>query len=631
MGKENQINEFQDIFKTFFYDALSVTYFQCYRVEENTLIVFLKDFIIYLEEQRNRNNNSMSFEFLQELIRLIKIDIVFQKYYKNKSLWRVNLIKEYVSVPEKKNKIDNLLKDLKILYKHLEHNSSYKRNLIAELKEYLIQWNHNTEFKNKNKFIQLSNTFKNILLHDQKLSKKYLDYNRVKYLEDNSKVNIYTWINKILGLILIEEKPFEVHFKIKIPENQPNKNKLEWEDLCWIFNDFSKMQDKSIDLNAKMYHWININHIEDNYSTIFEWFSKANSNEFYVSIKLSWIDYLKIIHKARTILTSYLEILHFEFNTLSIKISNISIATTDFYSKEEDKEEKMCFFHDQNSWEYENIKEWKLHKTLDYFILLNNKNLDLVSKDLILKSLTNYNLSFSTNSLEQKYLSIWVGLEVLFSWNQDTFDMVKSFIPKVISMNYIWNSFDEFQDYLKMRKENENSHIKVYSNIIDSISSSNKVKNKEGEYIWKFNSLWIINYFTQKPLELEKIHNSFYYVKYKNLINLITNNTDIKLSDFLNKYEDRTRYSINRMYQLRNYIMHQWWYITDENLVWDLESLYLNLMWDILNKMSDERLLIYSLEEYMDKITRSHETYKKNIDDYLNKNIKNLCFPYIEI
>jgi hypothetical protein len=74
-------------------------------------------------------------------------------------------------------------------------------------------------------------------------------------------------------------------------------------------------------------------------------------------------------------------------------------------------------------------------------------------------------------------------LESLFSSvdsSNSSFDRLKSFIPKLLSMNLMKNYFDEFQAFILHRIEMEienNSKYKNHEKIKNIISSKNKIKN----------------------------------------------------------------------------------------------------------------------------------------------------------
>jgi hypothetical protein len=114
---------------------------------------------------------------------------------------------------------------------------------------------------------------------------------------------------------------------------------------------------------------------------------------------------------------------------------------------------------------------------------LNNETYHFDTKSKISNSIKYYKLFLSSENLEVKLLNLWIALESLFS-NIDTsdssFDKMKSFIPKLISINLMKNYFDEFQTFILHRIEMEEEGKSGYKNhekIKNIISSKNIIKN----------------------------------------------------------------------------------------------------------------------------------------------------------
>lgn len=380
--------------------------------------------------------------------------------------------------------------------------------------------------------------------------------NNLDKIKVSNSYNFEKWLNKFSKLFFNDSTNYNIYFKIKIWEIQANKRKIEKSNIEDVI--------KNID-NNDIYYISSINE-ELKWKVINDWFINIKNDFvtwddsiFYVWVIISWKDVHSIYKLAKEKLNRLLDTFLYEFNALKLIITNSSLISNT---------ERVFIINDWYT-EYINRKKSNEHNIIFLNKILNNKNYNLETKNKISNSIKYYKLFLSSENTEVKLLNLWIALESLFSnidTNDGSFDRLKSFIPKLLSMNLMKNYFDEFQSFIlhKIEMENEaDSEYRNHEKIKNLISSKNIIINWSWDKEEKFNNVAIFKYFVSNDFKVieDYLRNPYFIQKYKRLVNIleIDNNWQYKiLHTFLKRYEKNIKWLLTKIYRYRNYIVH-WW------------------------------------------------------------------------
>ena len=596
----------------------------------------LKDFLHYLSLEKSLIRTTQINILLDEFLYLIDNDIVFNSSFRKKA----NEI--IFDIKNNKKELDNdkLKRNLEIIFKNLSNNNSYIKSILGILNSYLLSNNYNLDYekdyeKNIKKLKKVSFIFIDFLKNEVWISRKYLDFIRKSYLNNiDLKNNFYfeKWLSKFSKLFFSPNKLYNIYFKINIWDIQANKKKIEKKNIKFVIEKISNSNILYIDNIENKLSWIEIKSDFLENKKDFIW--KKDNNIFYLCVKIEWKDIHSIYKIAKSHINKLFDTFLYEFNALKLIIFKNSLISD---------EDRIYVINDLYN-EYINRKKWNEHNIISLNKILNNENYHIDTKSKISNSIKYYKLFLSSENSEVKLLNLWIALESLFSNvnnNENSFEKLKSFIPKLISMNLMKNYFDEFQNFIlhKIDMENENnSKYKNHTEIKNIIQGKNKTWNKNN---WKkeekFNNVWIFKIFNQGEFEKikELLQNEYFIQKYNRLYKIIykDDNWNYKnLLTYLKWYENKIKWILTKIYRYRNYIVHWWKKIDTEEAINDLEFLYLELIDDILEKIWTDYLLISSLDEYFSRTNRSYNIYEKWINTRLkNNNIidVNIVLPLI--
>lgn len=634
MSKKNIVN-YRKIFISLLWEQLNTDCNPYYRwIWNNNMYSLIKDFIYYLNLEKSLIRQPQINILLEEFLNLIDWDIVFN------SNFRKNSNEIIYDIKENKNDLDiiKLKKNLIIIFKYFNNDDKYIKALLGIINWYLneelyLEEYENNYDKNVTKLKKLTFIFISFLRDEIWISRKYLEFlreNNLNNIDASNSIQFNHWFSQFTKLFFWDKQEYKVYFKIQIWSIQANKRKIEKKNIKYVIE---KIEDDKIEYISDINNEISWKEIKDSFKERKNDFIKEDDSIFFICIRINWKDIHSIYKKAKEHINRILDTFLYEFNALKLNISPISLLSNN---------ERIFIVDDWYS-EYVNRKKWNEHNIISLNKILNSESYDFDTRSKISNSIKYYKLFLASENSEVKLLNLWIALESLFSWidsSDGSFEKLKSFIPKLISMNLMKNYFDEFQNFILHRIEMENENESKYKNhnkIKNIISRSNKVKDNFWEDNEKFNNVWIFKYFiTNDFTEIETLlHNPYFIQKYKRLKNLIEIDKDWtykRLHIFLKRYENEVKWILTKIYRYRNYIVH-WWKKIDTNIIInDLEFFYLELVDDILDKIWCNYLYINSLDEYFSRVNRSYNLYDKWINNRLkdhNISYKNTVLPYI--
>lgn len=629
------IENYRIIFTTLLWELLNTDCNPYYRwIWVNNMYSFLSDFLYYLNLEENLIRDSQVNILLEEFLNLIDSDIVFNTHFRKKS----NEIIYEIKNNKKEWDYKKLKKNLEIIYKYLSIDKKYIRGLIWLLNWFIIKEKYRDEndkdyHKNIIKIKKLTFIFVILLRDEVWISRKYLDFLRDKFLSNivnNVDQNFSIWLQKFTRLFFCQENNYITYFKIKIWDIQANKRKIELRNIKYVIDE---LKNADILYEDKLDEKLNSYKPKDSFKHKKDIFLEKCESTFYISIKCKGKDVFSVWNIAKEKINKLFDTFLYEFNALKLHILPVIILSNG----------NNFFVVDTWYSEYVNRKKWNEYNIISLNKILSNTSFDEDTKIKLSNSIKYYKLFLWNENPEVRMLNLWIALESLFSsidWNEWAFNKLKSFLPKLLSMNLMKNYFDEFQAFILHRIDMENEKNSLYKNherIRNIISNSNQVLNKNWFNEEKFNNVWIFKYFASSDIkEIEELMQNPYFIqKYNRLKDLI--NTDskgqyTKLHTFLKRYENETRWLIAKIYRYRNYIVHWWKHIDTNIIINDLEFIYLELFDDIIDKIWCDYLYIYSLDEYFARINRSYILYDKWINSRIkDQNIwyKNTVLPFI--
>ncbi len=636
MSNKNQI-KYREIFNSLIWELLNNDCNPYYRwIWNNNMYFLIQDFLDYLNLEKSLIRDNQINLLLDEFLYLIDSDIVFNSNFRKKANELIFDIKSY-----KDNKDINKLKNnLEIIFKHFNNNNSYIRALVWILNSYLLKEKYDLEndidfSKNIKKFKKLVFTFINLLNNKVWISRKYLEFIRIKFLDNvnpSDDIIFERGFSELCKLFFCDSKDFKIFFKVKIWDIQANKNKISKINIEYFFNNISNENIYYIN-DLKPYIWLR--EVKEDFQELKNDFLRSDDNIFYIWVNITWKDIYTICRIAKENLNKIFDTFLYEFNALKLNILNISMVIDD---------ERIFLINDSYN-EFLNRKQGNENNIISLNKILNNVNIKINTQVKISNSIKYYKLFLVSENSEVKLLNLWIALESLFSDitnSESSFEKLKRFIPKFISMNLMKNYFDEFQNFILHRidMENENnSRYKNHSKIKDIIQSINKVKNWRTWYVeWKFNNVGSFKVFSDSKYfdqVKELLRNEYFIQKYQRLSDIIKKNEKweyTELLTFLKRYESKIKWVLNKIYRYRNYIVHWGKKVNTDSVINDLEFIYLELVDDILKKIWTDYFLIDSIEEYFSRINRSYNKYEKWINNRLkdhNIQEKNIVLPFI--
>ncbi|NVP17397.1 hypothetical protein HUU51_01640 [Candidatus Gracilibacteria bacterium] len=634
MSKKNIVN-YRKIFISLLWEQLNTDCNPYYRgIGNNNMYSLIKDFIYYLNLEKSLIRQPQINILLEEFLNLIDGDIVFN------SNFRKNSNEIIYDIKENKNDLDiiKLKKNLIIIFKYFNNDDKYIKALLGIINGYLneelyLEEYENNYDKNVTKLKKLTFIFISFLRDEIGISRKYLEFlreNNLNNIDASNSIQFNHGFSQFTKLFFGDKQEYKVYFKIQIGSIQANKRKIEKKNIKYVIE---KIEDDKIEYISDINNEISGKEIKDSFKERKNDFIKEDDSIFFICIRINGKDIHSIYKKAKEHINRILDTFLYEFNALKLNISPISLLSNN----------ERIFIVDDGYSEYVNRKKGNEHNIISLNKILNSESYDFDTRSKISNSIKYYKLFLASENSEVKLLNLWIALESLFSGidsSDGSFEKLKSFIPKLISMNLMKNYFDEFQNFILHRIEMENENESKYKNhnkIKNIISRSNKVKDNFGEDNEKFNNVGIFKYFiTNDFTEIETLlHNPYFIQKYKRLKNLIEIDKDgtyKRLHIFLKRYENEVKWILTKIYRYRNYIVHGGKKIDTNIIINDLEFFYLELVDDILDKIGCNYLYINSLDEYFSRVNRSYNLYDKGINNRLkdhNISYKNTVLPYI--
>lgn len=632
MSNKNLIH-FRKIFITLFREVTNIDCNPYYRwMGFNNMYSFLKDFIEYLSMDKSLIRKTQVEILLDEFIFLYDHDIVFASRYKNHSLEILKSIKDIRKNSLLEQNFLRIKRDLEIIFNSLKFNDNYFRTLQWILANYLIEdrYDSSLEPSNEKDLKKLKRLFFILLsiLEDEKwLSRKYLDFIRATKLDERM-VDITDSLiferkyNSLLTLLFKDRSEYIVYFKIKISDIQANKKKINLSEFKEIL---TKISVSVVDDIEKEFSEVKI---KEDFLKSLDFFKNVKDedkdNIVFIKITAMWLDIYSIQKEAKEKITRLLDTFLFEFNAFSFKISSLSVVLD---------HENRSFIVDCTYKEYINRKYWNIKNIERINSFLTDPKYDIELKKGLSNSIKYYSLFLSSDDQEIKLLNLWIALESLFSlwdWNDKWFEKMKTFIPKLMALNLVKNYFDEFQYFILYKEKVESENGIKYKNFlkIKTIISNNNE--------WKFNNVGIFKFFINWKFDEIKdfIRNEYFIQKYSRLEKIVLKeaNSYKFLYEHFKNHERDIKWLLVKIYRYRNYIVHWWKKVDTEKVINELEFLYLSFIEDIFNKLWEEYLQIFNLNEYFIRMNRTYDYYEKGINPRVNEVSLNetwIVLPYI--
>lgn len=381
-------------------------------------------------------------------------------------------------------------------------------------------------------------------------SRDFIYQNIQDYLiKDNEKdINV----DKFIELFNWEIKSYDIYLKIINLNTDIKKifNNYYWSDNVF-FENFPFYVDNKF------------------YSTKIFWdfFKKNNEikNSFWIKISKMWLDYWSVSFNIIDEINLFLDEIKYEYINENIKIFHHSLSKDEnwdinFFCISDSLyvHRNKCsvdFFNTRN----ENIKA-----------IYNSKIIDDSSKEKIKTIFRFYRYFLEANTIEHKFLNLWIWWEHIFSLDfkkeSHTWKNIQFYYPLLDSITFIEDILkDMVQVQLNRWKYKDDINKILWDDSKFIVSNLYKIIKEKWE---NFNKLIWLNHLDDNDLlkvKLFRLHEKFKYPKV-----------------FVENNKNKVLWSLFRLYRVRNSIVHRWnidvlWLPVDV-LVKDLELYYTNLL-----------------------------------------------------
>ena len=334
---------------------------------------------------------------------------------------------------------------------------------------------------------------------------------------------------------------------------------------------------------------------------------KMNKNSFFIHIKQKAIDYSQAIQKSKEIIDKLLNEIYYEYSSSKISYFHhaICIEEVNHEIKIPVISPPLDSYQERGSLKFFN----SFNKSLSWIEEKNWKISDTYSKlNTLLKF---YRYFMKADTLEHKFLNLWIGWEHMFSLSsnkdQYTWKNIYTFFPDIYALHYTENILKNLLNVQFKRNCTDDKKEELESFL-------NKILSDNPRY--KLSNLCAI-------IKLKNMH-------WDELLNMdIIKNDDLtkvklfrlheKLKDpkkFVKWIREKTKWNLFRIYRIRNFIVHRWWSyelgIPLEIIVSQLESFYRDLIWIVVSR--------FTASERFDDIEQIFLAYERTFKDMISDN-----------
>lgn len=595
----------KDLYKHFFYFFLynyfHENYSVLYKFQPTNIRLLVQELNEYLQDE-NPNLSQVNL-ILDEIFYVINIDPIFKE-----SFFTSHKIIEEIKKDKENKNLNGIKKKVLILNKELNYKDKYLRRLQGFLSSFLLDKFFRSQYvdtkKNMDLYLNVLNCF--VAEFQLSYSRKYIDYLREKFLENNR--DFEKAFDIFVSLLFKQMYEYEVVFKVKLYRDFPSEKQADGFEKFRLF-----LKENLIYFNEECE--------KDNDGTIFYIKLQINSN-----IR----DYFIISNNAKIKLFSYINHFLFEYNTFRVKLEDEIQARL---ARETESFEKFTIT--KLEYHVHPKKESVIQRFADIF----SKKISTEEETLfrIENSLRYYHSFLHETEEGKKLLSLWIAYENLFrnlDEGRDTFEKIKGAISNLFTLYYVRESCDEFQAYLRekanfVEKYETNKFIEIQryvegknNGIFNSIGLCAVLSNNtDREHIIKCLNMVSNNHFS--------VH------KYQTLSNKLKRSgtgLNVLLYEELCKVERQVGWQIARVYRKRNKIVHGHGFgdlkVDQRDLV-TLEYFYHLLLESLADFIVSENYKTDSVAEYIDKLKRSKEEYFKMLKNNQNTSPEFIVIPRI--
>lgn len=579
LSQSNYLRE--DFFIKTFAEKLNLTYPFFLQARVGTVFSCIKEIKLYLNSFDYSKNSVYIDSGVNELIEIIDNDDVIKEYLKDDWAFYKTTLKLSLKDLSSKNllTIDNIISIIN------KFKDSYEKDLIALLRTSIFD-DCDSQEKIRSSLSKIEKyTSKYIeFLIDSGFSHLYL-FNRLKYFTQKnnySKRNFQQQFDYILHKLSNERSEFSIYFLISEIKN------IDYDSLLQNYK-ITTLED--LDRDELKEHLDKL--------------PKLSKLDKYLEIQLHASDYMAASFIAKKNIDKALDISlystkrHFNVSDICIVRSHKGPKATHSFSliqinKKVYKEESL----------YSNrYKLFNFNNLID--------NLQSSDKSQILQSLRYIRLTREINSNEQKILNLWISLESLFFWKDESsiLAILMQYVPSLYAQVSIAARLNLAVQIAKKcnisifdRKENSNLNNEDILEIFSKDELSQKVFNNLNDEFMKYR--W---------LNLNELFKSE-----KNIFKQMEN-TALDVSR-----------QIRRIYFLRNKISHTGYY-SDINPILTLHLMdYVQICYIALNKGISECLKLdnrkYSFEEIFNYLDLKNKGLMYKTEKTSRNTLKKLLF-----
>lgn len=607
MSNENSLKKyFWEIMREFF--AIWTPRFYKVNISNpKRLLEELKNYINYTEWDWYLQADHVKFLIEEYLYRSSK-DIVYNKYNKNFQEFNDFLRKN----TEEKNNITNIKQNE--LYYFIDELKNRLNPVIRSLQKWYFP-----EVINQLSVI-LSKNEQEIKPWDFTLLKKVCYsfsteilrkwYSRAYIYENIQKYLIHNNNNesKFISLFNDEIKEYEVYLKI-ITKKSDIINVFQ--NNFWIGNVYTWDFPFYVDQTFHSKHW------EKN-TSFWRFFAKNKNwddSSFWLKLERKGIDYWRVWNLVVDEINVLFDELKFEYTSDNITLfhhaltkdndGNIMFVCISDILNIHRKNSSLSFFQSNNE---------KIKRIYDSEVINNS------TKEKFKTIFRFYRYFLEANTLEHKFLNLWIWWEHIFSLNfkkeSQTWKNIQTYYPYIDSITLIE---DILKDIIQVQLNWKNNNL-------DSLLSDDPKYRVTNLYkiIKEKSNNWneLLKYDFLKEDDLVKVKLFRLHEKFKSPKKFVENN------------KNKVKWNLYRLYRVRNSIVHRWnidfLWLPIEMLVVDLENYYTNLLDVILSRLSaNERFenieqLFTSIEETYNSFQWEEGISKIVETDYIKRKIINL-------
>ena len=558
-----------DCYQTFFieraYELLYQQTIDSYRARVMNAPVILSELLTIIEGRvKGKIKDFKTVESCRdEAIYLVESDEVMTFHTFSKSYF-VELLKSI-----KSEKDDNEVKDskeLKILFSKLKttirtvlsENKDYAQKLFEKIDFYLknpVEPTHD-EFRT---FRPIDNLTVSLITELISLGyhKSFL-FKRINHLFVNYENSFEDAFNELRQLTQTDEKNYRIWFKFSSTK-----------EICQTLSAF----------NQFLTHESISKENEEADLSKFKQFARSSESTRFLLVKQRALDYFSALYKAKNMIAENLDILNLGFGHIKSKLyESAAVVDVAFPEKAEIKSIKPLL---DGSYTYGQILFNKLYDKIPS--LLNKTNISTDAKEKLKSAFRYLRLGNEAIEVEHQFINYWVGLEYLFAnYSDSSFTRIKHFLPIIQALSYVKrNALDLHKRVAplatKLELEYYNDDEQLSCILKEAYYDEIKHKVFPVSPLLSYRAWKLQHRFFQREGESQK-----------------------KLGEYIGYHTNGLRQHLIRIYRIRNEIVHEAQYNTNN------ENLTANLKY----------YLVFSLSVILDYLEHYSEGDIISLDDF---------------